>query len=165
MTMTMGAANNSAVTGPPPEGTYIVELKLIEEQPDSTKYSPDGQFRWIMTIKSVQFGDDEAEAYVGEELWGYSNMIPKGYGTKSKTRQWWEAFAGRELDDGEEMTAEPVLRKKAVAHIVEYVKEDGKTKSTKIDRLSRMPKKGKPVPKPEPDEDVEEDDSADLDFD
>ena len=52
----------------------------------------------------------------------------------------------------------------ALAYVEEYTKLD-KTKSTKVARLARAPKKGKPAPKPEPDEDVEEDDSADLDFD
>ena len=151
MTTTMGSANNSVISGPPPEGVYLVQLKLLEEQTEPTQFSPNGQFKWVMAVKSVQVGGDEAEAYVGEEVWGYSNIMPQGYGTKSKTRQWWEAFAGRELEDGEEMTIDAILRKTALAYVAEYTKADGKTRSTKVDRLAKASGKAK-VKQPEPDD-------------
>ena len=54
MTTTLGAANNSILTGPPPAGVYLVQLKLIEPQDEPTQYSPNGQFRWVMAIKSCR---------------------------------------------------------------------------------------------------------------
>lgn len=141
MTMTMGNANNALTGEPTPEGTYLVQLKRIERT-DPTQYSPDGQFKWVAIIDEVMVGDDDAEEKLGEELWAYSNILPNGYGPKSKSRQNWEAFAGRDLEDGEAMTGEAIYGNFALAYVVPHTKADG-SKTTKVERFAKAPKKRK----------------------
>ena len=158
--MALGTVTNTMAGISPPAGQYVVSLKEIE--PLESDFGP--QWRWIFSIKSVVYSsDDEAEDFIGEDLWGFSSQ---GLGPQHKARKWIEALMGQKLEEGYEVDEEDIIGKLAVANVVDHERKDG-TASTKIAQdggLSPYKKKGKknkPAPEPVEDDDSEEDTDPD----
>ena len=158
--MTLGTATNTMAGVSPPAGQYVVSLKSIEEL--ESDFGP--QWRWVFEIKSViHSSDDEADEYVGEDLWGFSSQ---GLGPQHKARKWIEALLQRKLEEGEAVEEEDIIGKLAVANVVDHERKDG-TQSTKIAQeagLTPYKKKGKKkqaAPEPEPDDDDSDESESD----
>ena len=160
--MTLGTATNTMAGVSPPAGQYVVSLKSIEEL--ESDFGP--QWRWVFAIESVVYSsDDEAEEFVGEDLWGFSSQ---GLGPQHKARKWIEALMQRKLEEGEPVEESDLIGRKAVANVVDHERKDG-TQSTKIAQdggLSPYKKKGKkkPAPQPEPEDEDDTDDDSDDPF-
>jgi hypothetical protein len=159
--MSLGTVTNTMAGVSPPAGQYVVSLKEIEAI--ESDFGP--QWRWIFQIKSVVYSsDDEAEEFIGEDLWGFSSQ---GLGPSHKARKWIEALMQRKLEEGEEVEESDIIGQLAVANVVDHERKDG-TQSTKIAQdggLSPYKKKGKKKPPPPPvDEDDDEDEDDDQPF-
>lgn len=157
MATTLGIATDQQGTAPP-AGSYRVKLKAMETDIESD-FNPDGQVKWIFSVEDViHSNDDDAEDFIGEEIHGYSNQSSSGYGSKAKTRIWYEALLGRRLEDNEPMSIEAVVGNQAVVNVVDHERKDG-TATTKIAQeggVSPYKAKKKKAAAPPPDDDDEE---------
>lgn len=154
-TRSLGTATNVGGGSPTPEGDYLVQFKDVVLE--DSKFSDDGQFHWYFTIKRVMHSPvDDAENFVGEELWGFSST---GLGPKHKARKWVEALIGRTLEDKEEVTIELLSATRAIATVEEETLPD-RTTRTKLTALKPYKKASskQAAPAPEPDDDDEDED-------
>ena len=154
--MKMGTITASGGGSYPPPGTYRCKLKAIETQ--DSQYNEAGQFRWIWTATAVIDADsDDCDSQIGEEIWGYSNVIENGYGPRSKTRHFMEAHIGHELTEGEDVDSSDLIGKTVKVTVVETGRlEDGTIKTGVSKDGVRAFKSAKAKPAPEPDDEDDE---------
>jgi len=149
--MKLGTITNAASGTYPAVGTYKVKLKSIEKQ--ESQFNPDGQFKWTATIVDVLLpGADDCEDFIDTDLFAYSNVLSHGYGPKSKTRQWMEAFLGHELEEGEDVDDGDLVGKIAQAKVKANGETDDGTQKTKVESIDKFVRPKKRTAEPEPED-------------
>lgn len=115
MSWTQQATTNAM----PPFGLYVMEVTEVgdPEMSDNTngEYEAKEQVKFTFKIlKVIHSDDDEAEEFIGETTYGWANFT---FGPKAKLRAWAQALLGREIEDGESVSGEMLIGKRATVTI------------------------------------------------
>ena len=143
-----------------PEGLYQFRLADMENmgpgQAFDNEREPKDRIKWVFEIESVISGDEEAEERVGEQVWFFTSLSMH---RKSTMRAWCEGLIGREIAEGENVSADDMIGKRGRANIVHYKKLTGDTGHKIASLLKPVNKKRAAKPEPveaEADEDFDE---------
>jgi hypothetical protein len=122
----LAPASNQSFT-PMTQGLYDMEVVGMEKMPPSGQYADNNKFRILIRLivrGVIDANDVTAVKHLGSEFWGF---CADSMHVKSTMRPWTEALLGRPLVDGERLTAQDLIGKRAKVQIVHYRREDGKT--------------------------------------
>jgi hypothetical protein len=137
-----------------PEGEYLFELVAVEpwvaKNPNPQFNSDREQLVWKLKAVEALDTDDGGDAFVGREIWHFTGntMGVRQDGSKTKDREAYEAFLGRELDEDEEVDTDEIIGCTARGDVGRST--TGKHKVTRLRRVSRRAQGNGTKPKPQP---------------
>ncbi|HQX61840.1 MAG TPA: hypothetical protein PK593_00125 [Thermomicrobiales bacterium] len=132
-----------------PQGLYVFKLKAMEDGIEGREeYGGGERVKWVFEIARVIDANENEptrdvpnpktiEDWVGEEFWAFTS---KSMNSKATMRAWAEALLGREIAEGESLSASDLLGKAAKATVGR-----GQTGRQKITSMMPLKKKPKPV--------------------